>query len=137
MYREWARDFRCCERDCEEAILHLKNGTLVGWYEMKTQSIKSYARSMLAGVSNPNGMHQLPDNETNMTIPTGLVTMERRNGSTNNYNIVLVTPRIADIVADVQQEKDWYNNEVTLKLYLRNPETRTAVNSAPSNVSGG
>jgi hypothetical protein len=102
MYREWARDFRCCERDCEEAILHLKNGTLARWYEIKTQSIESYARSMLAGVSDPGGMHRLPDNETNMAMPTDLVTVERRNGSINDYNIVLMTPHIADVVADVQ-----------------------------------
>jgi hypothetical protein len=36
--------------------------------------------------------------------------MERRNKSTNDYNIVLMTPRITNIVADVQQEKDWYFN---------------------------
>jgi len=110
MYREWARDFRHCERDCESAILHLKNETLFKWYEMKTRSIKSYARSMLAGVSDPSGVHQLPDDGTNMTIPTDLVTMERRNWSINDYNITLMTPRIADIVADVQQEKDWHFN---------------------------
>ena len=65
---------------------------------------------MLTGVSNPGGMNRLPDNETNIAIPTDLVTMERRNESTNDYNIVLMTPRIADIVTDVQQEKDWYFN---------------------------
>jgi hypothetical protein len=81
---------------------------------------------MLAGVSDPGGMHQLPDNETSMVMPTDLVIMERRNGSIDDYNIVLMTPRIADIVADVQQEKNWYYNEEILKLYLRNPEARTA-----------
>jgi hypothetical protein len=60
---------------------------------------------MLAGVSDPGGMNQL-DNETNMTIPTDLAIMERRNNSTKDYNIVLMTRRIANIVADVQQEKD-------------------------------
>jgi hypothetical protein len=65
---------------------------------------------MLAGASDPGGMNQLPDNETNIAIPTDLVTMERRNKSTNDYDIVLMTPRIADIVTDVQQEKDWYCN---------------------------
>ena len=60
---------------------------------------------MLAGVSSPNEMHQLPHDETNMTMPTDLVTMERRNGSINDYNIVLMTRRIADIVAEVQQEE--------------------------------
>jgi hypothetical protein len=59
---------------------------------------------MLAGVSDLSGMNQLPDNETNIAVPTDLVTMERRNKSTNNYNIVLMTSRIADIVADVQMK---------------------------------
>jgi hypothetical protein len=126
MYQEWARDFRCCERDCESAILHLKNRTLVRWYERKTESIKSDARLMLAGVSIPDAMHQLPDNETNMTMPTNLVTMKRRNESTNDYKIVLMTRRIAEVVADVQQERGWYFNGEILRLYLRNPETRAA-----------
>jgi hypothetical protein len=86
-------------------MFHLENGILVKWHETKTESIRSYARSMLAGVSDPGGMNQL-DNETNMTIPTDLAIMERRNNSTKDYNIVLMTRRIANIVADVQQEKD-------------------------------
>jgi hypothetical protein len=107
MYQEWARDFRCCKRDCKGAIRQLKNGTLFKWYEEKTQSIKSYARSMLSGVFNASEFHQFPDDETNMTIPSDLVTMERRNGSVSHYNIVFMTRHIADIVADVQQEDDW------------------------------
>jgi hypothetical protein len=124
MYQEWTRDFRCCKDDCESAILHLKDGNLLKWYETKTQSLKSSARSMLRGVYNPTDLHQLPDEETHMMLPTDLATMERRNESTRDYNIVFMTPRIANIVADVQREKDWAENWWALKMYFRNPETR-------------
>jgi hypothetical protein len=125
MYQEWTRDFRDCENDCASAIRHLMHGTLSKWYEEKTQSIKSHARSMLSGVLPANELHQLPDDETNLMIPSDLVTMERRNGLTR-YTIILMTPRIADIVADIQQEEDWRYNWVVLNMYFRNPETRVA-----------
>jgi hypothetical protein len=121
MYQEWIRDFRYCKRDCKEAIRHLENGTLVKWYEEKTRDIKSYARSILSGVFNAREFHQLPDDDM-----TDLVTMERRNGSISQYNIILMTRRIADIVADVQQEDDWRFNWEVLNMYFRNPETRMA-----------
>jgi hypothetical protein len=110
MYREWTRDFRCCKRDYKRAIRHLKNGTLFKWYEVKTQSIKSQARSMLAGVANSKELHQFPDDGTNMMIPTDLATMKRSNESTSDYNITYMTPRVAGIVADVRREKDWAEN---------------------------
>ena len=72
---------------------------------MKTQSIKSQARSMLAGVANPKELHQLPDDETNMTIPSDLATMKRSNESTRYYNIIFMTPHIANIVADVSEKR--------------------------------
>jgi hypothetical protein len=86
---------------------------------------------MLSGVFNASEFHQfpddeIPDNETNMTIPSDLVTMERRNGSTSEYNIILMTPRIANIVTDVQQEDDWRVKWGVLNMYFRNPETRVA-----------
>jgi hypothetical protein len=122
MYQEWTRDFRRCSVDCESAIHHLKNGTLFKWYETKTRSIKSDARSMLAGVCDPDAV---PDHETNMAIPTDLVTMKRRNESINgDYDVVLMTPRIAKIVAQLQQEKHWHFNWGVLTMYFRNPETR-------------
>jgi hypothetical protein len=122
MYQEWTRDFRRCSVDCESAIHHKKNKTLLKWYETKTRSIKSDARSMLAGVFDPDAV---PDHETNMAIPTDLVTMKRRNESRNgDYDIVLMTPRIAKIVAQVQQEKHWHFNWGVLTMYFRNPETR-------------
>jgi hypothetical protein len=74
---------------------------------MKTWSIKSSARSMLA---DPRRAYHLPDNETDMTIPTNLVTVERLEKSTSQYRIILMTPRIAGIVADVQQKNDWTEN---------------------------
>jgi hypothetical protein len=75
---------------------------------------------MLSGDS-----HELPDYETNMMIPSDLATMERRNGPTD-YSLILMTPRIADIVADVQQEEDWRFNWRVLNMYFRNPGTRVA-----------
>jgi hypothetical protein len=127
MYREWTRDFRRCSHDCESAVLHLKNGTLFKWYETKTQSIKSYARSMLAGVCDREGMYQLFDKETRIMIPMDLVTMERRKKSIDNdYNIALMTPRIAEIVADVQLERDWHCDWEVLNMFFRNLETRPA-----------
>jgi hypothetical protein len=110
MYQEWTRDFRCCKVDCESAILHLKDGNLLKWYETKTQSLKSSARWMLKSVSNPSKLHQLLKNETNMTIPTDLVTMVRRPGSISQHDIVFTTQRIAEIIADVQREHDWAQN---------------------------
>jgi hypothetical protein len=124
MYQEWTRDFRRCRADCESAILHLKDGNLLKWYETKTQSLKSFARSMLKGVSNPNGSQQLPVEETNMTIPTDLVTMVRRTGSISQHNIVFMTRRIAEIIADVQREDNWQQNWWVLNTFARNPETR-------------
>ena len=47
-----------------------------------------------------------PDDVANLTIPSALVTMERRREKTREYDIVFMTPRIAEIVADVQEEKE-------------------------------
>jgi hypothetical protein len=124
MYQEWTRDFRCCKVDCESAILHLKDGNLLKWYEIKTQSLKLSARSMLNGVSNPSELDQLPEDETNMTIPTDLGTMERRTGSISQYDIVYMTQRIAEIIADVLREGDRAKNWWALNTFFRNPETR-------------
>jgi hypothetical protein len=126
MYREWTRDFRRCKDDCEDAISHIKEGTLFEWYEEKTQNMMSLARKMLSGGQAPNVVHQLPDNDTNLTIPSDLVTMERRRGRTSQYNIIFMTPRIAKIVADVQGEKSWAYDWETLNMFFRNPETRVA-----------
>jgi len=49
-------------------------------------------------------VHQLPDSETNLTIPSDLVTMERFHEETNEYNIIFATARIAKIIADVQEK---------------------------------
>jgi hypothetical protein len=81
---------------------------------------------MLSGVFNTSKLDQLPDDETNMTIPTDLVTMERRRNETTKYNVVLMTRRVADVVTDVQQEEDWRFNWGVLNMYFRNPETRVA-----------
>jgi hypothetical protein len=108
MYQEWTRDFRSCNVDCESAILHLKDGNLLKWYETKTQSLKSYARSMLKYFSNAGDLHQLSEDETNMMIETDLVTMERRTGSISEYDIVYMTQRIAEIILDVRRENDWH-----------------------------
>ena len=60
---------------------------------------------MLDGTQDTNMVHQLPDNETSLMIPSDLVTMERRSGETSQYTITFMTPHIADIVADVQEER--------------------------------
>jgi hypothetical protein len=126
MYQEWVRDFRCCEYECKSAILHIGDGNLLKWYETKTKRIKSQARSMLSGVFKSSELDQLPDNETNMTIPSDLVTIERRNGSTSKHNIIFMTARIFDIVVNIQQEHDWRFNWGVLNMYFRDPETRVA-----------
>jgi hypothetical protein len=113
MYREWTRDFRCCQMDCEDAIRHSKHGTLSEWYGKKTRSIKSQAQGMLAGVSDSDG---LPDYDTHMAIPNDLATMERCDGSISDHVIMFMTPRIVDIVADVQGGKDWAKNWGVLKM---------------------
>jgi hypothetical protein len=79
---------------------------------------------MLKGVSNPSESHQLPVEETNMTIPTDLVTMVRRTGSISQHDIVFMTRRIAEIIADVQREDNWQQNWWVLNTFARNPETR-------------
>ena len=126
MYREWARDFRCCHRDCKTATHHIERGTLFKWYEEKIQDIKSHARGMLSGSFNYTEVHQLPDDDTRLLISSDLVTMERRNGSTSRADVVFVTPRIANIVAEVQQEQDWLYNWRALNIFFRNPDTRGA-----------
>jgi len=60
---------------------------------------------MLSGVYDLNMLHQLPNSETNLMIPSDLATMERLCGTTSEYNIVFMTSRIAGIVTDVQEEK--------------------------------
>ena len=62
---------------------------------------------MLSGSQRPNTVHQIPDNESTLTIPSDLVTMERFKEKTNKYSIAFATARIAMIVADVQEEDDW------------------------------
>ena len=79
---------------------------------------------MLAGGTNLKELHQLPDDKTNMMIPTDLGTMVRNNESTGDYNIVFMTEHIGNIVADVQRERNWKENWSTLNMYYRNPETR-------------
>jgi len=77
MYREWTRDFRHCKLDCKSAIRHLEAGTFVKWHRRKTRKIKSLARMMLSGGQGHNTMHELPDNESNLQIPSALVTVNR------------------------------------------------------------
>ena len=69
---------------------------------------------------------QLPDSETNLIIPSDLVTLERLSGTTSEWNTIFMTSRIADIISNVQEEKNWPNNWETLKVIFRNPNTRVA-----------
>ena len=87
--------------------------------------MKSRARDMMSAHQS-DGSHQLSDNENSLTIPSDLVTMERHSGTTSRYKIMFMTPRIADVVADVQQEQDWALSWETLNIFFRNPETRAA-----------
>lgn len=98
------------------------------WYRKKVQEIMSHARSMLSGGPGPenNAADRLVDNETNLMIPSSLVNMERQDGETRQYNIKFMTVRIAEIVADVQGERNWNNNWQTLNLFFHNSETRVA-----------
>ena len=82
---------------------------------------------MLSGGQGPSTMHQLPDSETNLTVPSDLATMERFNKTTGEYSIAFATARIVMIVADVQEEEDWAYDWQTLNVFFRNPETRVAV----------
>jgi hypothetical protein len=92
--------------------LRKRDSSLEGWKPFKVvrnkdAKPKSFVRLMLKGVSNPNGSQQLPVEEINMTIPTDLVTMVRRTGSISQHEIVFMTRRIAEIIADVQREGNW------------------------------
>jgi hypothetical protein len=97
MYREWTRDFRRCKLDCKKAISRLKKGTLFKWYARKMRKTKSLARMMLSGSQKLNMVHQLPDSETDLTIPSDLVTMERFDEEideeTDEYTIIYVRDR--------------------------------------------
>jgi hypothetical protein len=108
------------------ATSSLEKGTLFQWYKSKTQNIKTLARDMLEGGRDLGIGNRLPDNETNLTIPSDLVTMARLPGMTSDYNIIFMTPRIASIVSEVQDERNWANDWDTLKLYFRDPKTRVA-----------
>src|SRR5947199_10874868 len=82
IYQEWTRDFRRCKKDCQMVISHLKDGALFKWYEKKTKEVKMSAQKMLSG--DISASHHIPDNETNLTIPSNLVTMERHSGTAND-----------------------------------------------------
>lgn len=81
---------------------------------------------MLSGTRDPSLVQQLPDDETNLTIPSDLVTMERRTGTTSRHKVVFMTRHIADIVAGVLEEGNWALSWETLDIYFRDPETRVS-----------
>ena len=58
-----------------------------------------------------------------MMIPSVLVTMERLGEETHAYDLKFATPRIAQVVADVQETQRWTNSWETLTLFFRNSET--------------
>ena len=63
------------------------------------QNVKSLARMMLWNYQEPDVVHeQLPDSD--------LLTMERFYGTTDEYNVMFATARIAKIVADVRGTKE-------------------------------
>jgi hypothetical protein len=73
---------------------------------------------MLSGSQGVDIVPPLPDSETNLAIPSNLVTMERRDGSTRQYDVMFATARIAKIIADVQEEKSRAYNWETLNIIL-------------------
>jgi len=107
MYREWTRDFRRCRIDCQEATSHLKKGTLSQWYRTKQQDITDLVERMLSGSLGPDEAHQIRDTRTNLRIPSALVTMESLGEQIHRQNIKFMTPRIAQVVADVQETQRW------------------------------
>jgi hypothetical protein len=90
---------------------------------MKQQYITRLVEGMLSGGLGPNEAHQIRDPRTNLMIPSVLVTMKRLGEETDEYNIEFATPRIAQIVADVQETQRWTNSWETLTLSFRNSET--------------
>ena len=126
MYREWTRDFRRCELDCRGAISHLSEGTLCQWYREKLEHLTDLVKGMLSGRQGLNEEHQIRDTRTGMTIPSALVTIARRNKSTDAYHVHFATMRISEVVVDIQETRRWANDWDTLVLFFRNPETRVA-----------
>jgi len=105
----------------------LEKGTLSQWYGKKQQYITNLVEGILSSVGQgPNEAHQIRDTKTNSMIPSALVTMKRLDNATDQYNIEFATPRIAQIVADVQETHRWENGWETLTIFFRNPETRVA-----------
>jgi len=125
MYREWTRDFRCCQSDCKKAISHLEKGTLSEWYREKQQQVTSLIEGMLL-CQKLDEMHQIRDTRTGLMIPSALVTMERRNKGNDKYELRFATLRIAQLVAKVQEKWQWTLNWEILNIFLRSPETRVA-----------
>jgi len=87
----------------------------------------SLARMMLSGGQEFNMVDHLSGSKTYLTIPSDLVTMERFDKRTDEYNVVFATPRIAEIVADVQEEKSWIHNFETSTVFFSSPETHMAI----------
>lgn len=58
---------------------------------------------MLSGGRQLSVMDEVSDNENGLTIPSILVTMDRFHGHIDDYSILFITPRIAGMVAKLQQ----------------------------------
>ena len=125
MYQQWTRDFRRCKENCQRAISYLKKETFFKCYKKLTRDIKDLARKMLSS-QELNTVNVISDDETSLRIPSRLVTMERYPETTDEYNIIFMFLHIAEIVANVQEEKTWARSYDTLNIYFRNPETRVA-----------
>jgi hypothetical protein len=68
----------------------------------------------------------LPEDDSNLSIPSQLVTMKRSDGSSDEHSFAFATRHIAEIVAKVQEGHEWKGSWATLKTYYRDPETRVA-----------
>jgi len=91
------------------------------------EDITSRIRKMLSGGLGPNAAHQLVDSDSNLVIPSELVTVERVDGTTDRHKIMFTTARIAMRVAELQEEGSWEYDWETLNVFFRSPETRVAV----------
>src|SRR5947208_2017050 len=82
---------------------HLSKGNLSKWYRKKQQHVTYLIEEMLSDGQGPIEAYQIRDTRTNLTIPCDLVTMERFDEETDEYELQLATPRVAQLVADIQE----------------------------------
>ena len=91
------------------------------FHVVKRREITGLAGKMLKGGQWPYDADQIPDPRTGLTIPSALVTMERLDDGTSLYDIKFATPNIAQVVADVQGEREVDKELGDLERFLPQP----------------